>query len=167
MQLAMLERAATELIRGRTFSESYKRPESVLVVVYAATGETLLLKRCKPMFWQSVTGSLDWPNETPADAARREVYEETGIELETGWTDWKISRYFPILPEYRDRFPPETRLNKEYMFSLRLDETCSVVLAPDEHDSFEWISLLEAKSRVWSWTNRAALDQIKALDSIE
>ena len=63
-----------------------------MVVVYTAAGETLLLKRLQPVFWQSVTGSLEWPDETPEDAARREVYEETGIEADAGWIDWKISR---------------------------------------------------------------------------
>ena len=134
-----------------------------MVVVYTAAGETLLLKRLQPVFWQSVTGSLEWPNETPEDAARREVYEETGIEVDAGWIDWKISRYFPILSAYRDRFAPGTRVNQEHMFSLELPESCPVSLMREEHSDSEWLPLTKGRDRVWSWTNRAALDQVAAL----
>ncbi|MGD8932832.1 MAG: NUDIX domain-containing protein, partial [Chromatiales bacterium] len=52
-------------------ADTYKRPESVLVVVYTAGGEVLLLRRTRPRdFWQSVTGSLHW-GESPRQAARR------------------------------------------------------------------------------------------------
>ena len=50
---------------------AWKRPESVLVVVYTVAGEFLLMERAQPVgFWQSVTGSLRWDVQ-PAAAARR------------------------------------------------------------------------------------------------
>ena len=62
-----------------TIPETYKIPESVLVVVYAATGHILVMRRADlPDFWQSVTGSLD-PGERPAATAVRELFEETGL----------------------------------------------------------------------------------------
>ena len=49
------------------------------MVVYAATGHILVMRRADlPDFWQSVTGSLD-PGERPAAAAVRELFEETGL----------------------------------------------------------------------------------------
>ena len=58
-----------------------KLPLSVLVVVHTAELEVLLLERAaRPGFWQSVTGSLDRPDEPFEHAAARELREETGIE---------------------------------------------------------------------------------------
>ena len=47
---------------------SYKLPLSVLVVIHAADLRVLLLERVmRPGYWQSVTGSLDWPEEPLED----------------------------------------------------------------------------------------------------
>ena len=67
--------------------ERYKRPESVLVVIYTAAGEVLSLERQQPAgYWQSVTGSLHW-DEEPRQAALRELREETGLEVGDGLID--------------------------------------------------------------------------------
>ena len=57
----------------------FKKPVSSLVLIYTEDFKVLLMERAdKKGFWQSVTGSLE-ENETPKDAAIREVFEETGI----------------------------------------------------------------------------------------
>ena len=44
----------------------WKRPVSVLVIVYSQDGKVLLLRRKQPDdFWQSVTGSLEWGKNLP------------------------------------------------------------------------------------------------------
>ena len=54
----------------------YKRPESVLVVVYTRTARVLLLKRADhPHFWQSVTGALEWSESEPRLAAAPELVD--------------------------------------------------------------------------------------------
>ncbi|MFY3757997.1 dihydroneopterin triphosphate diphosphatase, partial [Escherichia coli] len=61
---------------------NYKRPESVLVVIYArSSGRVLMLQRRDDTeFWQSVTGSLE-ADESPLHAAQREIKEEVGIDV--------------------------------------------------------------------------------------
>lgn len=61
---------------------AYKRPESILVVIYARQGGRVLMlqRRDDPDFWQSVTGSLE-SGESPSQAAQREVKEEVGIDI--------------------------------------------------------------------------------------
>ena len=138
----------------------YKRPESVLVIVYTRSGETLLLQRAGNPFWQSVTGSLNWDERDPADAARRELLEETGIAASDGWRDWKQSRRFMILPEYRYRYGPGVIDNEEHVFSLELPGRCEVRLDPQEHVQSQWEKIETAAKSLWSWTNRAALSQL-------
>ena len=151
-------------VSGDDPQAEFKRPESVLVVIYTQAGDALLLQRVRPAwpeFWQSVTGSLHWSEQVPLDAARRELYEETGIELETGWHDWQHTFHFPVLPQYRYRYPPGCTGNIEHVFSLETPSRQTVRINPREHSDSRWVSLSEAVSAVWSWTNRAALDALR------
>ena len=141
---------------------AYKRPESVLVVVYTISGQTLLLERNRPVFWQSITGSLKWPDESAPDAAYRELEEETGIKALSGWQNWQHTYTFPILPEYRYRYTPGTSDNQEHLFSLELAETCQPVLSDAEHSSGLWLPIEDAIAKVWSWSNRDALERVAA-----
>jgi dATP pyrophosphohydrolase len=139
---------------------SHKRPESVLVVVTAATGEVLLLcRREPPDFWQSVTGSLEW-GETPAGAARRELYEETGIEAGDALVDLAHTVRFPILPAWRARYAPGTETNLEHWFHLALPAPVDVRLNPAEHTGYRWLPALEALRRASSHTDREAIDTL-------
>ncbi|MGB1111150.1 MAG: dihydroneopterin triphosphate diphosphatase [Gammaproteobacteria bacterium] len=134
----------------------FKRPESVLVVVHTRSGLFLLLERVKPEgFWQSVTGSLEW-GESAAAAARRELLEETGIDSDHLIDHGRECR-FPILPAWAPRYHPLTRVNRESLFSLCLDEPVEPRLSVKEHSRFEWLSADVAAEQVYSWTNREAI----------
>lgn len=140
---------------------AFKRPESVLVVVYTAAGEVLLLRRREPSdFWQSVTGSLEW-GETAAAAARRELAEETGLPG-SGLAAAGRTRSFPILPAWRRRYAPEVGENTEHTFVLRLPQREPVRLNPAEHREYAWLPFTEAAARVSSWTNREAIEELMA-----
>ena len=80
----------------------YKIPESVLVVIHTADLQVLLIERAdRPGFWQSVTGSIDTLGEPFIDAARRELFEETGIVADGErivLRDWQLSNIYTIYP---------------------------------------------------------------------
>ena len=139
--------------------KSFKRPESVLVVVYTRTGKALLLRRADhPEFWQSITGSMEWGDEQPAETALRELREETGITATPGaFTDRKIQNRYVIFPQWRYNYAPGVTENTEHFFSLELADEQAVVLSPGEHSEFAWVPMAEAAERVFSWTNRDAL----------
>jgi dATP pyrophosphohydrolase len=136
-----------------------KLPVSVLIVVHTAQGEVLLLERAaRPGFWQSVTGSLDRPDEPCAEAARREVLEETGIRARPeNLRRWPLLYTFEIFPEWRHRFVPGTTHNTEQVFSLELPAQVPVSLAPSEHTASQWLPWSEAAAKCFSWSNRDAI----------
>lgn len=137
----------------------YKRPESVLVLVHC-NNRVLLLKRADhPDFWQSVTGALEW-GERPRAAAIRELAEETGIIQIGGLRDWERSNRFQILPQWRHRYAPGVEENLEHVFSLALTVEPDVILDPREHSEYQWLDLHQAAAKVWSWSNREAIEQL-------
>ena len=84
----------------------FKRPESVLVVVYTRTGKVLMLRRADhPEFGQSITGSFDWADADREATARRELREETGLEAE-GLREWGLTNRYEIFPEWRHKYAP-------------------------------------------------------------
>ena len=138
---------------------SPKLPVSVLVVVHTAGGEVLLLQRAaRTEFWQSVTGSLDRADEPPADAALRELREETGIAAAPAQLQRLSLTYtFEIYPRWRHRFAPGTTHNTEHAFSVQLPQRVPVTLAPEEHVASRWLPWQAAAAACFSWSNRDAI----------
>ncbi|QJR79826.1 dihydroneopterin triphosphate diphosphatase [Alteromonas pelagimontana] len=138
----------------------YKRPESVLVVLYDQNHRVLLLQRQDdPLFWQSVTGSME-AGERPIETAYREVAEETGIQLSTevaAIKDCQRVNRFVIRPRWRYRYPPDTLYNTEHVFSAKIDSTTPLLLT--EHLAYEWLPAADAVKRLWSASNRQAVEE--------
>ena len=132
----------------------------MLIVIYTAEGEFLLLERRRPPgFWQSVTGSLEW-GEMADEAARREVIEETGITQgllrNLQWT-----QVYDILPSFGKKYAPGITRNLEHAFALKLLQRVPVTLSPTEHVQYRWASAGEAVETVSSSTNRAVIQQLR------
>jgi len=136
-------------------SRQYKRPESVLVVVYNDAAEVLMLQRIHPAgFWQSVTGSLR-RDETPQTAARRELHEETGLELDV--RDCDRVNTFAILPAWRARYAPGITSNREHVFVAACAGRPPVTLNPSEHVACRWLGRGAAAELAFSYTNHDAI----------
>ncbi len=143
----------------------FKRPESVLVVIYTEDGKVLRLRRREPPdFWQSVTGSLK-EDETPLQAVLREVREETGLQADAGLTDSGIINRYPIHPAWRARFAPEVKENTEHVFSLHLPVVTAIRLNAEEHVEYCWLTRDEAARLASSYTDREAILQLVPAES--
>lgn len=137
----------------------FKRPESVLVLVCTRAGEVLLLERTRPRaFWQSVTGSLQW-GEDAAAAARRELFEETGLRAGDAMRDLRSGASFAIVPPWRARYAPEAHINREHWFVVELSSRRSIRIDRHEHRQYRWLSAAQAVDRATSWTNRKLIQR--------
>ena len=144
-----------------------KIPESVLVVIYTAELEVLLIERAdKPGFWQSVTGSKDSLDEPHAETARREVFEETGLSIGSleipleNLRDWQLRNGYEIFPVWRHRYAPGVTHNTEHVFGLRLPRKLPITLSPREHTALAWLPWREAAEKCFSPSNAEACRQL-------
>lgn len=142
--------------------QTFKKPESVLVVIYCQTTLRCLMMQRKddPNFWQSVTGSLE-NNELPIETAIREVYEETGIDIvgsNLSLVDAKHVVEFEIFPQFRHRYAPQVKINKEHWFYLPLTTEVKPMLS--EHLAYQWMSIQDAANLTSSPNNREAIKKI-------
>jgi len=139
-----------------------KIPISVLVVIYKSNRDVLLIERAdREGFWQSVTGSLDAPNENLDEAATREVFEETGISVDQLPKDALQNMHhqieYEIYPAWRFRYAEGITKNTEHWFALQVPEDTPIKLAPREHVAFQWLPFEEAAKRCFSPSNGEAI----------
>lgn len=133
-----------------------KIPISVLVLIYTKNKDILILKKNNDKdMWQSVTGSIN-DGESVDDAAKREVYEETGLNADN-IINCNKQYIFEIYEMWRYKYDDNVTHNTEHVFLLELDERKDIVIDKEEHISYEWTSRVKAAEKVFSHTNRQAI----------
>ena len=146
----------------------HKIPQSVLVVIYTATMDVLLIKRADTAvngleFWQSVTGSKDALSEDFRETAVREVREETGIDcgsrslLSNALMDWQLENVYDIYPRWQHRYAPGVTRNTEHLFGLKVSHNTLIQLNPREHTAFRWLPWRDAAAACFSPSNAEAI----------
>ncbi|MBC7756777.1 MAG: dihydroneopterin triphosphate diphosphatase [Bdellovibrio sp.] len=147
---------------------SYKTPISALVLIHTVDLQVLIMERADKIgFWQSVTGSVEG-DETPLQAAIREVHEETGLDASKyNLQDWHASNIYEIYPHWRHRYAPNVTQNTEHLFGLELPAPLAIKFAEDEHVRYEWVDWREAATRVFSWTNIDALKKLGEMHQLK
>ena len=139
----------------------FKRPVSILVVIYAQDSKRVLMlqRRDDPDFWQSVTGSLE-EGETASQAAMREVKEEVTIDVvseQLTLMDCQRTVEFEIFQHLRHRYAPGVERNTEFWFRIALPRERQIVLT--EHLDYRWVDASEAAMLTKSWSNRQAIEE--------
>lgn len=135
-------------------------PFSVLVMIYNKAGEVLLMQRSDDaLFWQSVTGGIEM-GERPIECAKREVKEETGIDLDSlniALTEADYVNQYAIRPQWQFRYKQGALVNTEYVFYVCVPDNTQVKLDPIEHTDFVWLTPQQAIAKAWSDSNKQAI----------
>ena len=111
-----------------------------------------------PAFWQVVSGALE-PGESLADAALREVREETGLTL-ASVTDTGFCHRYPVRPEWRKWYGEEPEVIEEHVFYALVEPSAEPVLST-EHKSWRWCSLEEANHLLTFGANSMCLQAVE------
>ncbi|HEX2449616.1 MAG TPA: NUDIX domain-containing protein [Gemmatimonadales bacterium] len=132
-----------------------------LVDVYVLRGagptlECLVLRRARggrcPGSWETVHGHIE-PGETPAEAACRELGEETGLAPTRLYNLSRVELFYQHRPDEVALVP---------VFAAFVDPASTIRLSP-EHDRFEWLAPDAARSR-YAWPReRRTMDDLLTL----
>jgi dATP pyrophosphohydrolase len=71
--------------------------------------------------------------------------------------DWNFQQVYEIYPHWRHRYPEGITENIEHVFSVCVDRTIPIVLAPREHTRYQWLPWPEAAESCFSWSNALAI----------
>jgi dATP pyrophosphohydrolase len=111
------------------------------------TTEYLLLKRTPALggFWQGVTGGVE-VGETLAQAARREVVEETGYRRFIRFLPLDYRYSYPLdRPQWGHLYAPEVETIAEECFGAEVGlDQGEPVLDPSEHTQYRWLQVQQA-----------------------
>lgn len=155
-------------------SDARRLPREVVVQLFRRQPrEPLLMLRRVPErggFWQGVSGA-PLPGETDADAAAREVREETGFDVTGSLFSLGIEYRHGLDParadQWRELFGPGVRSVSVTAFAAEIPDRAPV-LDPAEHDRYAWCSFAAARELL-DWPieadararRRAVLDRLR------
>ena len=139
--------------------ELVPRAETIkLVKVLVHDGQRVLLlhrKAERGNFWQPITGAIE-DGESTLDAARRELREETGHDLEPRTLE--LTQSFMIESQYLESRHASPIIASEPAFEVRVDSRIPIRIDALEHDTWGWFTFAEAYERIrWS-DDREALE---------
>ena len=154
------------LAGGRAFltgsAAPLRVPRQVLVYIHRVSDglrEFLLLRRSRELFgfhfWQGVTGAPEW-GESDEAAARREVLEETGLDVQPRRVGFSYELR-PTAPEdWAESYGPGVTTVPEEVYEAEAPPGSEPQIS-FEHVEYRWCSLAEAADLLHFDENRAAL----------
>lgn len=124
-----------------------REPFTVLVFLFRAQPGPVrfaIFRRADDGNWQSVSGGVE-AGETPADAARREVVEETAVsQTNPLYRLDMVSGVEKSCFAASVHWPDGLYIVRKYFFAMDVTSDRAEVTISDEHVEFRWMSYDEA-----------------------
>ena len=123
-----------------------RAPFQILVHPYRMAPQGIIeyavFQRADAGFWQGVAGGGEG-DETPLQAARRETFEEIGLNLNSGWIELDTTASIPVTA-FQDSFlwGEDVYVIPQYSFGV-LAQGLEITLS-HEHKSYRWLPYQEA-----------------------
>ena len=106
--------------------------------------------------WQGIAGGVE-ENETPIEAAKREAYEEAGIDIKSKYIELEANTTMPVLNVVKDFiWGKDVLLIKEYSFGVEINKNTIIKLSK-EHLKYEWVTFDEAYKKLKWDSNKTAI----------
>ena len=141
-----------------------RAPFQVLILPYRFTDEGLkfgVFRRSDGEVYQFVSGGGE-DDETPLAAAKRELFEETGIRVNT-LIELKSIAYIPTnvyAASHRANWPKDLYVLPEHSFAFECNAEPAL---SDEHLGYEWLIFDDAWEKLTYDSNRTAMHEIKCI----
>ncbi len=141
-----------------------RAPLQILAIPYKIVdGSPLycLLRRSDSEYWQFIAGGGE-DDETPLEAARREIFEESGVKADNIMQ--LTSMCYVQIDIFRKRYlynwPKDMYVVPEYAFGFECND--DIVLS-HEHTECLWLTYDEARSKCKWDSNRTALYELNCI----
>jgi 8-oxo-dGTP pyrophosphatase MutT (NUDIX family) len=118
-----------------------RQPHEALVGVVRGA-EILVMHRTKDRYWHLVAGGLE-PGETAAQAAARELWEETGLRATPRDLGWSFTYRLDEHPHWRQLFAAGVEEILVDVFAVDAPPEWEPTLN-EEHTDYRWASLHDA-----------------------
>jgi dATP pyrophosphohydrolase len=135
-----------------------RAPFQVLVFPYRIIDDNKILyavfRRVDAGYWQGIAGGGE-DDETPLEAARREAFEEAGIDAPDGFIELDSHFTVPAEEVAGMIWGQKVLVLPECCFGVEVkDET---IVLSDEHDAFRWLNYEAARTLLHWDSNKNAL----------
>ena len=147
--------------KNRRERDRMRAPFQILALPYRKAGSQLMFcvfHRADHNQWQFISGGGE-DNETPAEAARREVFEESGVRVKNliALTSQSFIPVSIFSQEHRANWPKGTFVVPEYCFGFACE---GEITLSHEHTQYVWLPYDEAANRLAWDSNRTALYEL-------
>lgn len=134
-------------------------PKQVLIIPYRIINEKVeycIFKRKDRPMWQWISGGVEDFDKDNISAAKREIYEETGIPVKVNITKLEGYTKIPVVNIVKEfKWGEDIFYAEEYSFAVNIND--EKIELSEEHSEYKWTSYEDAISLLRYDSNKNSL----------